>query len=1121
MKLSLYLRGKTSFYFPQKFLNIMKLIILFLTLTFCYASAEKGYSQKTAITIELNNVTLEQAIDALKRQTEYSFWYRNEDINVNKELSVKAKNDDIRHILDVLLEGIDLSYTIRDKHIVLYKPEQKTNQPASNSIMQQVGRRISGKITDNAGVSLIGVNIMIKGTTKGTITDIDGNFALEDVPANAILEISYIGYASQTIPVGNQTVINITMSDDTQLLEEVVVVGYGVQKKLSVTNAISSVDSEKLSDRNSTNMEQALQGKLPGLTIIDRGGAPGSESLTMRIRGVTSLNDNNPLVLIDGIPGSLSQVNPVDIETVSVLKDAASAAIYGSRAAAGVILVTTKAPKEGKLSITYNGYVGWAWSNNNPEHMDAVTYMIHQNQAYMNTYGYKFYTDEEIQQWPTNHANDPEKYPKPNVWHNVMFDLAPQHSHTLTLSGGNDKITNRLSFRYMDQEGILPNYGFEISELRSRNEFKLSKKLTFSSNVNLRLAKREGPVNEWESYNRMWQNSQWGVPYYKDGSYGLSVDSYSPLINAKERGLTTIQNSYILGIFRGEYQLLEPLKISAQYSAQLNFSNRTSFNNKYDFTDKLHPNRRTFNTLNNMTDNRNRSREDGIDLQLAYNQKFDKHTLSGLLGYSEIHYVSDYVQGYRRDFYNNELQALSLGANDATQSATGGNSEWGLRSYFTRINYEYDSKYLLEVNARYDGSSRFAEGHQYGFFPSISMGWRISSENFWGELKNVVNELKFRGSWGEVGSQQVGLYSFMKVYNASNYLFNEKLATGYRITTLASEDISWETTAQLNFGLDAYLLDSRINLSLDYYNKRTSDILLSVPIPSIMGLNPTNQNAGVVENRGFEIQAGFRQSFGDFDVELGVSANYNQNKVIDLAGTGPHISAQGNSDYRTITTEGYPINSFYGFQTDGFFQTQEEVDKYAKWDGSVGPGDIKYVDQNNDGELTPDDFVILGHEIPDWNFSSNMSVAWKNLRLDLFWQGVTGSDKPMTGAILEHGIWGGFTHKVWSDYWTPDNPGAKYPRPTKYTMKNAQISEFSMLNGSYLRLKNIRLSYDIPKKICDQLKIGGINIYASATNLLTFSALNKYDIDPEMIERNQESSFPQTSVTTIGLNINF
>lgn len=996
---------------------------------------------------------------------------------------------------------------------------QLNSSPHTNDLTNQ--RPIAGRVIDQDGSPLEGVTVTVKGTTTTVKTDSDGAYAIS-AKSDEILEFSFVGMNHQEILVGNQTTINVTMHEGAMGINEVVVIGYGVQKRVSITNAVSSISSEEISSRNSTNVTQALQGKLPGLTILDHGGAPGSESLTSRIRGVTSLNDNNPLVLIDGVPGSLSRVNPADIESVSVLKDAASTAIYGSRASAGVILVTTKAPSDGKLAISYDGYFGLARSNNIPKHMDAVTYMKQQNDAYMNTYGYEFYTEEEIQSWPQNHAKDPENYPKPNVWWNTIFELAPQQSHTFTLSGGDrEKITSRISLRYMDEDGILPNYGFNISEIRAKNDIKLSSRLTLGTNINVRLSERNAPYNEWESYNRMWQNSQWGVPYYSDGSYGLSVDSYSPLINLNEMGTSTTKGTYMVGIFKATYRLFDGLNLSGQYSTQYNLEDRTTFNNKYEFTDKLHPERRTFNTINRMNDNRFKSKEDMLDFQLTYNNTFDRHTLSGILGYSEIHFIDSWGAGYRQHFYNNQLQALSLGANDATQSATGGNSEWALRSYFARVNYDYDSKYLFEANARYDGSSRFADGYRYGFFPSFSLGWRLSSEGFWDPIKQVVTEFKVRGSWGEVGSQQVGLYSFMPTYNQMNYIFNEVLAPGYRQTNLANKNISWETTAQLNFGVDGYLFGNLLNFSFDYYKKTTRDILLLVPIPSVVGLGPTNQNAGRVENSGIEFLIQGHKTFGDFGVNLGFNVNYNRNKVLDLAGTGPHISAFGNSDYRTITVEGHPINSYYGFTTDGFFRNQEEVDNYAKWDGSVGPGDIKYVDQNNDGQLTPDDFVIFGTEMPDWTFSSNMSVAWKNWKLDLFWQGVSGSEKIMTGAIMEHGIWGGFTHEIYSDYWTPANMGARYPRPTKYTMKNAQISDFWMVDGNYLRLKNIRLSYDIPQNITERINVGRINIYASATNLLTFSKLNKYNIDPEMEGRGQESSFPQTSVTTLGISINF
>ncbi|MHC1733939.1 MAG: SusC/RagA family TonB-linked outer membrane protein [Bacteroidales bacterium] len=993
---------------------------------------------------------------------------------------------------------------------------------ASTGIQQ---RRISGVVTDPRGLPLPGVNVVVAGTTQGTLTDTEGKYSLEVNQDSRSLVFTFIGMVTQEVVIGTQTRIDVTLVESAVGLDEIVVVGYGTQKKVSMVNAVSNISSKELTQRISSNVNQALQGKLPGLTIIDNGGAPGSESLTLRIRGVTSLNSNEPLVLIDGIPGNLARINPVDIESVSVLKDAASTAIYGTRAAAGVILVTTKAPERGKLSVTYDGYYGIARSNNKPVHMGAVDYMKQQNVAYTNTYGIQYYTDEYIENWPENHASDPEMYPLPNTWVDAMYKPAPQQSHTLTLSGGTESVSSRVSFRYLNEDGIMPNFNFELGEIRANTNFRVNKKLNLNANINVRNSANQQPYNTWGSWYqlnyRIYQNSQWGVPVYDDGSYGLSVDSYSPLILAKEAGLTTVSSTYLAGIFRGEYEIIDGLKLSAQYSTQYNYGYSNTFANKYRFVDKLYPTRVTFANMNSMTDARSLGIENEIQSQLTFNRKFGNHSVSGILGYSQTYYEESNVGGYRQGFYNNDLQTLSLGLNDATKNSYGGNSEWGLRSYFARVNYDYYGKYLFEANARYDGSSRFAEGNRYGFFPSFSLGWRVSNEDFWGSIKNLVNEFKVRASWGQVGSQAVGLYTFIETYNQSNYIFNEALATGYRQTSLASQDLSWETTTQLNVGLDASFFESKVNLTADYYVKTTDDILLAVPIPSLIGLTATNQNAGSVENRGFELMVGGRETFGGLELGLSIIANYNKNKVLDLAGTGPHISTAGNSDWRTITKEGYPINSFYGLATDGFFQTQAEVDAYAKWDGSVGPGDVKYVDQNNDGQLTPDDFIIFGKEIPDWTFSSNMFVAWKGLRLDLFWQAVAGSEKLITGATLEHGIWGGFTHEVFLDYWTPENKDAIFPRPTKYTMKNVQISERTMVDGSYLRLKNIRLSYDIPESICERIRIQGVNIYLSATNLLTFAELNMYDIDPEQVGRGPESSYPQTSVTTLGMNINF
>jgi TonB-linked SusC/RagA family outer membrane protein len=998
---------------------------------------------------------------------------------------------------------------------------------SSDKVLLLNQSRVYGKIVDSEGIPLSGATVIEKGTANGTTANFDGNFSILLVDKNAVLIVSFIGFVTQEVDVSGKNSIDITMNIDAESLDEVVVVGYGVQKKVSITNAVSNIGPDDIRERNSTNVIQALQGKLPGLTVIDRGGEPGAQNLVLRIRGVTSLNDNQPLVLVDEVPADLSTVNPADIQSITVLKDAAAAAIYGSRAAAGVILVTTKRPSAGKMTVSYDGFYGVAVTNNKPVHMGAVDYMRMQNTGYTNTFGSTLFTEDQIQQWPKNYANDPENYPKPNTWLDELYEAAPQNSHTVTLSGGSEAINSRVSIRYLNEDGIIPTFNFNLGEIRANTNFKVSDKLRFNTNLNYRSETRNRPYNPWglpPNWNLLnWlsvQNSQWGVPRYSDGSYGLSQDGVSPLILAEQAGTSTFNTGRLTGIIKADYDIFDGLTISTQYWAKVIGTDASRFRNKFRFEDKRTGlvNEQNISTLN---ESRTKSKEDGLDLKLNYNKIIDKHNISALLGYSWIQFESNELSAYRQGFYNNDLTVISQGLLDGSQSNGGSASEWGLNSYFGRINYDFDERYLLEVNARHDGSSRFSQGNRYGFFPSFSFGWRISNEEFWGSLVDTITELKLRGSWGQTGNQTVDLWTYIPTYNQSNYIFNEGLATGFRQTNQASDNLSWETTSQVNIGLDASIYNNMVTFSADIYKKRTEDILLAVPIPAIIGLNPTNQNAGIIENTGFELMLAGSKVFGDFNAGLSLNANYNQNKVIDLAGAGPFISAFGNSDYRTITTEGSPINSYYGFETDGFFQSQEDVDNYATWDGSVGPGDVKYVDQNNDGSLTPDDFVIFGNELPNWTFNSNMSFGWKNLQLDLFWQGAAGSEKLVTGMMLEMGIWNGFTHEIYTDYWTESNRDAEFPRPTKFTMKNVQVSDRTMVDGSYLRLKTARISYNFPKPIISKLNLSNATIYLTSTNVMTFSQLNKFDIDPEQEGRGPEAFLPQTSVSTIGLNVTF
>jgi TonB-linked SusC/RagA family outer membrane protein len=515
---------------------------------------------------------------------------------------------------------------------------------SSDKVLLLNQSRVYGKIVDSEGIPLSGATVIEKGTANGTTANFDGNFSILLVDKNAVLIVSFIGFVTQEVDVSGKNSIDITMNIDAESLDEVVVVGYGVQKKVSITNAVSNIGPDDIRERNSTNVIQALQGKLPGLTVIDRGGEPGAQNLVLRIRGVTSLNDNQPLVLVDEVPADLSTVNPADIQSITVLKDAAAAAIYGSRAAAGVILVTTKRPSAGKMTVSYDGFYGVAVTNNKPVHMGAVDYMRMQNTGYTNTFGSTLFTEDQIQQWPKNYANDPENYPKPNTWLDELYEAAPQNSHTVTLSGGSEAINSRVSIRYLNEDGIIPTFNFNLGEIRANTNFKVSDKLRFNTNLNYRSETRNRLYNPWglpPNWNLLnWlsvQNSQWGVPRYSDGSYGLSQDGVSPLILAEQAGTSTFNTGRLTGIIKADYDIFDGLTISTQYWAKVIGTDASRFRNKFRFEDKRTGlvNEQNISTLN---ESRTKSKEDGLDLKLNYNKIIDKHNISALLGYSWIQF---------------------------------------------------------------------------------------------------------------------------------------------------------------------------------------------------------------------------------------------------------------------------------------------------------------------------------------------------------------------------------------------------------------------------------------------------------------------------------------------------
>lgn len=983
---------------------------------------------------------------------------------------------------------------------------------------RQIEKRITGTVKNETAVGLSGVSVMVKGSEQGTVTDEEGRYQLT-VPGNeALLVFSYVGYETKEVAVGDKDIIDVTLVAVSSGLGEVVVIGYGTQRKVSLTSAVSQIKGEELQRRPVNSLQQSLQGQMPGLTVLDQGGSPGNANTTMRIRGITTLSNNNPLVIVDGIEQPLTDINPNDIESVSVLKDASSTAIYGSRAANGVVLITTRRAKAGKAVVSYNGFYAWQKSILEPQHMDIESYLRLQNMNYINAGSPAPYSEQDIQNYV---HGDRLQYPLPYDWYNAMLKTAPQVNHSLSVSGGNENFRGRMSLRYQDQDGIIANTNAKISEIRVNTDLKVSPKINIATDLNYRHNNNVQPQNITEIFRLMMQNAIWTVPKYPDGTYGAGPQGNNPLLLAEIGGTHVRRSDYIIGNVKGEWEILEGLKFTTQFGASLSSLNGKEFTATYEIRDRNDPTIiRRARAINSLQETRNTIREYTFNNLLNYSRDLGDHSFNVLAGYSTIENKTSLLSAYRQGFYNNDIQAISQGTNDATKSNEGGESEWGLRSYFGRLNYSYDDKYLFEANARYDGSSRFTKNNRYSFFPSFSAGWRLSREKFWENLSDIVNEFKIRGSWGKTGNQAVDLYTYFSALNLVTYTFNGLPVQGYVQQNMTSEDLTWETTTQVDIGMEGQLLNNKISFGVDYYNKRTSGILLVLPVPGTLGLQATPQNAGIVDNKGWEFTAGLRNQFGQFGLNVNMNFSMNRNKVIDLVGTGPYITGS-DVDPRYIIGEGYPINSFWGYKTAGLFQTQAEADNSPVFIRVAQPGDVNFVDLNNDKRIDVNDMTYIGSPFPKYTFGSSINLTYKAFTLNLLFQGASGMGVQLTRALVQSGTAEAFTHKIYKDnVWTPENPGARFPRSIKFETRNQVNSDRNVIDADYLRLKNVQLLYQLPSQLTRKVFIERMSVYVSGTNLLTFSNLNEWNLDPEAVS-GWQNYYPQVSMLTVGVNVQF
>jgi TonB-linked SusC/RagA family outer membrane protein len=1011
--------------------------------------------------------------------------------------------------------------------------------PFSDAWAQQAGT-IMGRVTDQAGVPLSGVEVAVDGTGLSALSDENGRYQITRVPAgSAVVRVTRLGYTpveqTVTVEASGTTTVDLTLAVGAIELEGLVAVGYGTQKKVNLTGAVASVQVEQMEKLPVPTITHALQGLSPGLQVLDGGHQPGRYATDLLIRGQGTLGrtDNRgdraasrPLVLIDGIEGNMNTLAIDDVENISVLKDASSAAIYGSRAANGVILITTKrGVARDRPQITYSGYVGvqniTAW----PERVDAVTHMELRNVARQNMRNWctttggcnpadfaDTYSQEYIE--ATARGDDPVNFPQTN-WVDLMFDPAPIQDHTLRVSGGRETARYALSLDYMQEDGLMPTTGAKRYGVRLNTDFQASQRI--SAGLDLAANRRWDvvPALNWNStFYLIHDTPPTRAAQFPDGTYGLNLFNLNPIAYARESGNEerTFNQGTVTG--RLNYDLV-PGWAELQTLGSVRYDNNDweRFLTDSRYVESWPSNGAPWGP--NRLEHRNSANlQSTLRALLNYGHSFGAaHDWSGVVGFEQIANNYDEFRAWREDFFNNDLRRLNLGNAD-TRGNWGAGSEWGLRSLFGRMNYSYRSRYLFEVNARYDGSSRFAEGRRFGLFPSFSAGWRISEEPFF----NVgwIDELKLRGSWGQLGNQDVPLYSYYSSISVSQpYWFGGQVHDGAAATSLANEELSWETTTVTDFGFDAGFLQGRLSFSGDVYNRRTEDILLNVPIPAMVGRSAPFINAGVVQNKGWELSLGWRDAFRTLNYGIDVNLSDNRNKVLDLYGTGPYIRDE------SVVLVGAPINSWYGFEATGLFQSQAEIDSHAQPSGWITrPGDIKYKDQNGDGVVNEDDRVVIGDPNPRYIFGVNLNASWRNFDAGMFFQGVGKRDQYLALGFIQGPVWENYTSKWHLDYWTPENPDARHPAYyANYNRNYYATNSWWILDGSFVKLRNVQLGYNVPSQFAQRVGVDRLRFYVTGKNLWTRSKLG-IDLDPEY-PWVRADYYPQTKVFSIGTDISF
>ncbi|WP_044078153.1 SusC/RagA family TonB-linked outer membrane protein [Prevotella sp. oral taxon 317] len=997
--------------------------------------------------------------------------------------------------------------------------------------IQQQKQSITGMVTDANGDPIIGASVQAGGTALA-VTGADGRFSVSVAPGTE-LQISYVGFATKAVMVRNGVSnYDVTLSDDSRALNEIVVVGYGTQKKANLSGSVAQLDGKTLGNRPIANVSSGLQGLLPGVTVTGASGAPGLDGGLILVRGVGTLNSASPYILIDGVEaGTLNSLDPQDIASISVLKDASSAAIYGSKASNGVILVTTKRGQNGAPKVNYSGFLGIQNATALMERMNSADAAYYYNKALERSGKAPRFTEEAIQKF--RDGSDPYNYPNTD-WYKLAFKTAWQNRHNVNVTGGNEFVKYLASAGYLKQSSILPNAGREQFNARANLDMVLSKRITAHLNLayiqnNYRDASSAYAGGSSDQIIRQLNIIAPWIPYKKeDGSYGTVSDG-NPMAWL-ESGMTVNRNNRnFTGMIGIDYQVFKDLKLTLQ-GAYVDASQRYSYFQKfiqYNANKATDPSKLEIGHYD--------WHRTTFDAFLNYDKSVAKHNFKAMLGWhtERYKYLPDWM--YRKNFPNNNLTDMDAG-DASTQKNSGYTRELTMVSYFGRLNYDYAGRYLFEANFRSDASSRFAKEHRWGFFPSFSAAWRISEEPFMERSKSWLDDLKLRASWGQLGNQDAlsgkqdgtsDYYPWMNTYKLDgSYPFGGQLMQGYYQGDYHLSTISWERSTTWGVGVD-FTLFGGLTGSIDYYNRKTTDIIMDVSAPAEFALGKYKDNIGALRNEGVEVSLAYAKQLNkDWAINAGVNFAYNKNKILNL-GEGTEYIEKG--DRRTALGQQY--NSYYMYKATGkFFNSQEEADAFtAKYGNPFGrkfmAGDIIYEDTNGDGKLDSNDRVYTKHtDIPAITYNINLGATWKGFDLSMTWQGVGSVSHIFNREVLGE-FSGDASHPstMWKDSWTESNHNAKMPRvfetgnsPSDMTRA---MSTFWLWNTAYLRLKTLQLGYSLPENVLKAIGVERVRIYYAGENLLTFHSL-PFNIDPE-ITSERGSSYPLLRSHAIGINITF